>query len=93
MISGALRPDDGEIRFQGVPIADLPANRIARLGIARTFQLVRVLEHLDCLENVVAGLAYPLRSAVGRAGARTRGRRSLDRVGPQERAGVSAPVN
>ena len=43
LISGVLRPDSGSIRFAGQAIAGMPAHRIARLGLARTFQLVRVL--------------------------------------------------
>lgn len=58
LISGALAPDDGAILFAGAPIAGLAPHRIARRGIARTFQLVRVLPSLTCVENVVAGLAF-----------------------------------
>ena len=36
----------------------MPSYRIARLGLARTFQLVRVLDGMDCRENVRAGLAF-----------------------------------
>ena len=58
LISGVLRPDSGSIRFAGQEIEGMPAHRIARLGLARTFQLVRVLEGMDCAENVKAGLAF-----------------------------------
>lgn len=58
LMSGLLRPDSGTIRFAGADIAGLPAYRIARLGLARTFQLVRVLGGMTCSENVRAGLAF-----------------------------------
>lgn len=58
LMSGLLRPDSGTIRFAGTDIAGLPAFRIARLGLARTFQLVRVLGGMTCSENVRAGLAF-----------------------------------
>jgi ABC-type branched-subunit amino acid transport system ATPase component len=58
LISGLLRADAGDIRFKGEPITRLPAHRIARRGIARTFQLVRVLQSMSCIENVIAGLAF-----------------------------------
>lgn len=58
LMSGLLRPDSGTIRFAGTEIAGLPAYRIARLGLARTFQLVRVLGGMTCAENVRAGLAF-----------------------------------
>ena len=89
LISGALRPDGGEIMFKGEPIAGLPANRIARLGIARTFQIVRVLDNLTALENVVAGLAFRPDPLWGDL-ARERARDLLDRVGLSARADVPA---
>ncbi|NNM70965.1 ABC transporter ATP-binding protein [Enterovirga aerilata] len=58
LLSGALKPDAGDIRLRGRPVAGLSPDRIARLGVARTFQLVRVLPSLDARENVLAGLAF-----------------------------------
>ncbi len=58
LISGALRCDDGDIRFKGETINALPIHHIARRGIARTFQLVRVLPSMTARENVIAGLAF-----------------------------------
>ncbi len=56
IISGALRPDEGAIRFGGSDIGGLPCHRIARMGIGRQFQDVRVFGGLTVLENVVVGL-------------------------------------
>jgi branched-chain amino acid transport system ATP-binding protein len=58
LISGVLRPDSGTIHLAGRQIAGLPTHRIAHLGLARTFQLVRVLDGMTCAENVEAGLAF-----------------------------------
>jgi len=58
LISGALRPSAGEILLQGRPIAGRRADRIAAAGIARTFQLVRILPGLTVLENVMAGAVF-----------------------------------
>ena len=55
LISGALRPSSGEIRLYGDDIAGIGPSRIANKGIARTFQLVRMLPGLTVLENVAAG--------------------------------------
>jgi branched-chain amino acid transport system ATP-binding protein len=55
LISGALRPTSGKIRLYGDDIAGVGASRIANKGIARTFQLVRMLPGLTVLENVSAG--------------------------------------
>ncbi len=89
LISGALRPDGGEIRLNGHVISGLPANAIARLGIARTFQLVRVLEDMSCRDNVIAGLAFRHNPLWGQA-ARKRAEALLDRVGLGKRAEVPA---
>jgi branched-chain amino acid transport system ATP-binding protein len=79
LLSGVLRPDAGRIALHGQPIAGKPAHRIARLGVARTFQLVRPLASLSCQENVLAGLAFGRRSLWGRP-AHDEADRLLDRV-------------
>ncbi|MBO6901230.1 MAG: ABC transporter ATP-binding protein [Rhizobiaceae bacterium] len=58
MISGALVPTAGHIRLAGAEIAGLAPHRIAHRGVARTFQLVRILPSLTVRENVVAALAF-----------------------------------
>lgn len=55
LVSGALKADGGEIRLYGEDIADQAAHLVARKGIARTFQLVRMLPTMTVLENVSAG--------------------------------------
>jgi ABC-type branched-subunit amino acid transport system ATPase component len=55
LISGALRISSGEIRLYDDVISALPANEIAIMGIARTFQIVRMLPGMTVLENVAAG--------------------------------------
>jgi len=55
LISGALKPSSGEIRLYGDPIIGIGASRVARKGVARTFQLVRMLPAMTVLENVSAG--------------------------------------
>ncbi|HEY0300266.1 MAG TPA: ATP-binding cassette domain-containing protein, partial [Rhizomicrobium sp.] len=80
LISGAIAADSGDIRLEGRSIALLPAHRIAQRGIARTFQLVRVLGASTCLENVIAGLAFHSGALWGKA-AEARARELLTRVG------------
>jgi branched-chain amino acid transport system permease protein len=65
LISGALKSDAGSIQLRGRPLEKLPAFRIAREGVARTFQLVRVLGSMTCKENVIAGLAFGAKSRWG----------------------------
>jgi branched-chain amino acid transport system permease protein len=65
LISGALKPDAGSIRFAGRDIAGVSPFKIARLGVARTFQLVRVLPTMSVRENVTAALAHRARPLWG----------------------------
>ena len=58
LISGALAPHGGSVHLRGTAIGGLAPHRIARLGVARTFQLVRVLPSLTVRENAIAGLAF-----------------------------------
>ncbi len=67
LLSGALAPDAGTVLFEGRAIHNLPAYRIARAGLARTFQLVRPLASLDCRDNVLAGIAFGAERRWGRA--------------------------
>ncbi len=53
MLSGALAPRTGTITFDGVDVTGAGAARMARLGIARTFQTPRVLARLPVIENVI----------------------------------------
>ena len=55
LVSGALKPSSGKIILDGNQIEGQPAYKIARLGVARTFQLVRILPSLTAAQNVVAG--------------------------------------
>src|SRR4051794_6204724 len=55
LISGVYQPDAGALSFGGTDLAGLPAHRRVRLGIARTFQKIRLFRQLSVLENVIAG--------------------------------------
>jgi len=66
VLSGFLRPSAGEIRFDGTDITGRPAYAVARLGIARTFQNIRLFGDMPVIDNVKAGLqARAPRSLVG----------------------------
>jgi ABC-type branched-subunit amino acid transport system ATPase component len=55
LITGVVHPDEGRIRLDGEDITGISPNRAARLGIGRTFQLVKPLGGLTVLENVMLG--------------------------------------
>jgi ABC-type branched-subunit amino acid transport system ATPase component len=87
LISGALKSDAGSIQLRGRSLEKLPAFKIAREGVARTFQLVRVLGSMTCTENVIAGLAFGAKSRWGKD-AETAAEELLARVGLAGRANV-----
>ncbi len=54
LAAGALRPDEGRIRLDGVDITGLPAWRIARAGIGRTFQIPSLFDNISVRDNLLA---------------------------------------
>lgn len=55
MISGFYQADDGEIIFDGTKIGGLRPDQICKLGLARTFQVVKPFPQLSVLDNVMVG--------------------------------------
>ena len=55
LLSGIYQPDAGSLHFEQTSLIGLPAHRRVRLGIARTFQKIRLFKQLTLLENVLAG--------------------------------------
>lgn len=55
MISGYYRPDEGRVIFDGRDVTGQRPDQICKLGLARTFQVVKPFPHLTVLENVVVG--------------------------------------
>ena len=66
LISGFLHPDEGTIIFNGRNINRMPSHDSARLGIGRTFQIVKPLPSLTVQQNVMLG-AFMHTSSVGKA--------------------------
>ncbi len=58
VITGVYKPDRGKVYFKGKDITGLPPHKIARLGVARTFQIVKPFKGLTVLENVTAAVFY-----------------------------------
>ncbi|TCV50211.1 ABC transporter ATP-binding protein [Agrobacterium tumefaciens] len=80
LVSGALKPTEGSIRLKGQEIAGRRPDVIARAGVARTFQLVRLLPSLSLLENVaVSAMFGPQR--LSRIEAEKVARACLERIG------------
>ncbi len=56
IVAGAMAPSQGAVLFDGLKISGLPAYRICRQGVARTFQVTRPFGEMTCLENVAVGI-------------------------------------
>ena len=64
LITGNYRPDEGTVQFQGQAIGGLAPHRIVSLGIARTFQTIRLFQNLSVVENVLAGCHCRMRTGM-----------------------------
>jgi branched-chain amino acid transport system ATP-binding protein len=53
LISGVLKPDKGEIKFNGKGIKNLKPHEVCRCGVARTFQLTKPFAHMTVIQNVM----------------------------------------
>jgi len=62
-VTGFYRQEEGEIAFRGMAIDGLSPDRIARLGIARTYQNIRLFSNMTGLENILVGMHTHLRSS------------------------------
>lgn len=80
LISGALKVSSGTISMQSRRLSSLPAHQISRAGVARTFQLVRILPSLTIIENVMAGSGFGHQRQWGRE-ARHQAEALLERLG------------
>src|SRR5262245_18279195 len=70
VITGVYKPDGGTVRFAGRSIGGLAPHRIAELGIARTFQNIRLFGAMSVIENVMVAAHH--RSGAGLFGAMLR---------------------
>ena len=63
-ISGFYAPEEGRIIFNGKEIQGFPPDKVAKMGIARTYQNIRLFKNMTVLENVLVGLHPHLTSWV-----------------------------
>jgi branched-chain amino acid transport system ATP-binding protein len=87
LLSGFLPPDAGDIVFAGRSLVGLKPHAICRLGLARTFQIVRPFPRLSVLDNVVVGALARHPDA---AAARRLAAADVDQVGLGAKAGRAA---
>ena len=80
LISGVHRPTEGSIRFRGQDVTRAGADRMARLGIARTFQTTALFDRATVLDNLIVGHRLRTRSGLWDVLARTRRLRDEERA-------------
>jgi ABC-type branched-subunit amino acid transport system ATPase component len=85
LITGLIKPDDGAVVLDGEDIVGLDPNRILALGMARTFQTVRLFPEMTVRENVMVGRHARTKSGVFAAVLRTRSFRA-EETDTRERA-------
>lgn len=85
LISGFLKPEKGQILFNGEDITGLRPNKVCHRGIARTFQLTRPFAELTALQNVMVGMMYGDGRARSVAKAKVEGKKVLEFVGLGDR--------
>ncbi len=84
LINGVFAPDEGRVRFRGADVTGLPPFRVARLGLARTNQIVQPFMTMTVLENCIVGACFG-RENLPLARARDAARRAAALVGLDDR--------
>jgi len=79
LVTGVYEPDDGEILLDGRNIAGLAPHKINRLGVARTFQTLRLFLNMSVKENVMSAAYGRTKAGVFRSMLRTPGMRREER--------------
>jgi len=87
LLNGFLRKDRGSVHFTGEDLGSRKPNRVCRLGIGRTFQVVRAIARMTVLENVLVGAYVAAKDEAEAVAAATD---ALARVGLTARAGEIA---
>jgi branched-chain amino acid transport system ATP-binding protein len=90
LITGTYRPNSGAIVFEGADITRLAPHSRCKLGIARTFQLVRPFPNLSVLDNVAVGSVFGRQPAGSRRAAEVAARDTLKLLGLEDRANQPA---
>jgi branched-chain amino acid transport system ATP-binding protein len=75
LITGVYKPTSGGVFFEAQPIAGLPPHKVTMLGMARTFQNIRLFHNMTALENVLVAMHSRIRGGVLRSIVRTPGLR------------------
>jgi branched-chain amino acid transport system ATP-binding protein len=72
-VTGVYKPTSGAVFFEGQSISGLPPHKVTALGMARTFQNIRLFHNMTSLENVLVAMHSRIKGGVFRSILRTRG--------------------
>jgi branched-chain amino acid transport system ATP-binding protein len=89
IVNGVYKPDTGKITFEGKDITGAAPNKVVKLGLARTHQIVKPLNGMSVLDNVTVGACFG-RESQSLSAARETAHQVLKRVGMAERANSPA---
>ena len=96
LISGFLQPTEGRVLYRGMDITGMPSFKIVELGVARTFQDLRLFYQMTVLENILLGFQRQrgeglVQAIFGQGGLRAEGRELREKaVGILEQLGLAA---
>jgi branched-chain amino acid transport system ATP-binding protein len=79
MLTGVYKPTSGRIVFDGTDVTGKPPHAITELGVGRTFQNIRLFQHMSALENVLVGMHSRLSGGIFRSILRTPGLKREER--------------
>jgi ABC-type branched-subunit amino acid transport system ATPase component len=85
VVSGVIRPSSGSVRMNGMVLTSLPSHAVARAGVARTFQNIRLFRDMTVIENVETAASRSPR-VKGLVRPRRRSREALARLGLERHA-------
>ena len=91
VVSGVYTPSSGTVIFDGTDITNQSPNKVCKLGIAKTFQLVHSFPELTALQNVLVGALFGNSENISLKEAETKAKEQLEYVGyPQDK--IQYPV-
>ncbi|HEY7002688.1 MAG TPA: ABC transporter ATP-binding protein [Gaiellaceae bacterium] len=73
ILTGVYKPTSGGVLFEGTPISGLPPHKVTALGMARTFQNIRLFHNMTALENVMVAMHSRIKGGIWRSIIRTPG--------------------
>jgi branched-chain amino acid transport system ATP-binding protein len=83
-ITGFYRPEEGEIFLEGNPITGITPDMVTRMGIARTYQNIRLFKNMTTIENVLVGMHGHLKAGLFTILIRTKGVKEEERAAVDE---------